>query len=122
MDQGGKGGKEEKEIEANQRKREEIRKKLERRRIMDQEGKGGKEEKEIEANQRKREEIRIKVEVEMGIVRKIHQRRERMQAKGVEKEREEMVGEMEEIMLWQNPLTTSFGVLIFHWSRFWKNV
>merc|ERR1712106_445825 len=24
--------------------------------------------------------------------------------------------------VWMSQLTTSFGVLIFHWSKFWKNV
>merc|ERR1719369_2187576 len=29
---------------------------------------------------------------------------------------------IEMIMEWMNQLTTNFGVLIFHWSKFWKNV
>merc|ERR1712050_449489 len=74
------------------------------------------------------EKIRT-VNVEMGnqkkekvMVRKIHQRSQKMEAKIMGEKVKKIMGEMEEIMSWRNQLTTSFGVLIFHWSRFWKNV
>merc|ERR1712106_592455 len=38
-------------------------------------------------------------------------------AKGEKKQRRET-----QRKVWMSQLTTSFGVLIFHWSKFWKNV
>merc|ERR1719320_884765 len=141
----GEGGKGEKVVEVMQRNLKGRRKKLKGIRIRKLEGEGGKGEKVAEVTQRNlkgrrknlegirrkggKEERKIKItgvsqkkEKETGKTRNLHQRRKIMEVKGREKERRKMVVEMEEIMVWQNQLTTSFGVLIFHWSRFGKNV
>merc|ERR1712013_331613 len=132
----GEGGKGEKVVEVMQRNLKGRRKKLKGIRIRKLEGEGGKGEKVAKVTQRNlkgrrknlegirrkggKEERKVKItgvnqkkEKETGKTRNLHQRRKIMEEKG----RGEMVVEMEEIMVWQNQLTTSFGVLIFHWSR-----
>merc|ERR1719376_1027634 len=59
-------------------------------------------------------------EKEMG--RNLPQRREAKKVDNQIKDRKGAIRKREETMLWQTQLTTSFGVLISHWNRFWKNV
>merc|ERR1712142_577682 len=51
------------------------------------------------------------------VVRKVERKAERKEEKTVKTQ--EIIGT---VMVLMNPPTTSFGVLIFHWSKFCKNV
>merc|ERR1712096_207180 len=92
---------------------------------------GIKERKEAEGEKNKiPEETRRKIITEIGKIKAEREEKERKMGKKLQQRRrgeakikenqEIVIKRKKEIMLWQTQLTTSFGVSIFHWSKFWK--
>merc|ERR1711874_193098 len=88
---------------------------------MGRKGKGGNAQKGREEMQEKREKGREeKQEVGKGKTRN-GKRKIKVQVKGMGK-RKVKVQEKRKVKICKHLLTTSFGALIYHWSKFWRNV